>query len=90
MSLDGRESVLLRNEARGLRSGVVCASQHGPPPSVGHTAATIALTEGIPLHVVAARSGDDARTLLGRYTHLLPHSDEQAAERSLPFSLTNR
>lgn len=45
-----------------------------------HTAATIALTEGIPLHVVAGRLGDDARTLLGVYAHLLPHSDAMAAE----------
>jgi integrase len=45
-----------------------------------HTAATIALTEGVPLHVVAGRLGDDARTLLGTYAHLLPHSDAQAAE----------
>jgi integrase len=45
-----------------------------------HTAATIALTEGVPLHIVAARLGDDPRTLLGTFAHLLPHSDEQAAE----------
>lgn len=45
-----------------------------------HTAATLALTEGVPLHVVAGRLGDDPRTLLGVYSHLLPHSDEQAAE----------
>jgi integrase len=30
-----------------------------------HTAAAIALTEGVPLHVVAGRLGDDRRTLLG-------------------------
>jgi integrase len=45
-----------------------------------HTSATIALTKGVPLHVVAARLGDDPKTLLGTYAHLLPHSDEQAAE----------
>ncbi len=44
-----------------------------------HTAATIALTNGIPLHVVAARLGDDAKTLLSVYSHLLPHSDSEAA-----------
>jgi integrase len=33
-----------------------------------HTAATIALTEGVPLHVVAGRLGDDPRTLLGVYS----------------------
>jgi integrase len=45
-----------------------------------HTAATIALTEGVPLHVVAGRLGDDPRTVLGTYAHLLPHSDAMAAE----------
>jgi integrase len=44
-----------------------------------HTSATIALTEGIPLHVVAARIGDDPKTVLGTYAHLLPHSDAEAA-----------
>lgn len=46
-----------------------------------HTAATLALTNGIPVHIVAARLGDDPRTLLSTYAHLLPQSDEQAAER---------
>jgi integrase len=45
-----------------------------------HTAATIALSEGVPLHVMAGRLGDRAETLLATYAHLLPHSDEQAAE----------
>lgn len=44
-----------------------------------HTAATIALTGGIPLHVVAARLGDRPETILGTYAHLLPHSDAEAA-----------
>jgi integrase len=45
-----------------------------------HTAATIALTNGVPLHVVARRLGDDPKTMLETYAHLLPQSDEQAAE----------
>jgi integrase len=45
-----------------------------------HTAATIALTEGVPLHVVAGRLGDDPKTVLGVYSHLLPHSDAEAAQ----------
>jgi len=45
-----------------------------------HTAATIALTEGVPLHIVAARLGDKPETLLGVYAHLLPKSDEIAAD----------
>lgn len=46
-----------------------------------HTAATLALTEGVPVHIVAARLGDDPNTVLSTYAHLLPRSDEQAAER---------
>jgi integrase len=47
-----------------------------------HTAATLALTatQPVPLHVVAGRLGDDPRTLLDTYAHLLPHSDAQAAD----------
>jgi integrase len=47
-----------------------------------HTSATLALTATppVPLHVVAGRLGDDPRTLLGTYAHLLPHSDAMAAE----------
>ena len=44
-----------------------------------HTAATIALTERVPLHVVAARIGDDPKTVLATYAHLLPNSDAEAA-----------
>jgi len=39
------------------------------------------LTEGVPVHIAAARLGDDPNTVLGTYAHLLPQSDEQAAER---------
>jgi integrase len=46
-----------------------------------HTAATLALTAGVPVHIVAARLGDDPKTILGTYAHLLPQSDELAAER---------
>jgi integrase len=34
-----------------------------------------------PVHVAAARLGDDPRTVLDRYAHLLPQSDSEAAER---------
>ncbi|HTX08326.1 MAG TPA: site-specific integrase [Solirubrobacteraceae bacterium] len=44
-----------------------------------HTAATIALTERVPLHIVAGRIGDDPKTVLATYAHLLPHSDAEAA-----------
>lgn len=46
-----------------------------------HTHATLALTNGVPLHVVAARLGDRPETLLRAYAHLLPTSDAQAAEQ---------
>lgn len=46
-----------------------------------HTAATLALTSGVPVHIVAARLGDDPKTVLATYAHLLPQSDELAAER---------
>jgi integrase len=54
-----------------------------------HTAATLALTSGVPLHIVAARLGDDPKTVLGVYSHLLPQSDELAAER-IAAALTAR
>jgi integrase len=48
-----------------------------------HTAATLALTATppVPLHIVAARLGDHPKTTLATYAHLLPSSDEVAAER---------
>ena len=46
-----------------------------------HTAATLALTSGVPVHIVAARLGDDPKQILTTYAHLLPQSDELAAER---------
>jgi hypothetical protein len=36
---------------------------------------------GEAVHIVAARLGDDAKTVLSTYAHLLPESDELAAER---------
>jgi integrase len=44
-----------------------------------HTHTTITLTKGVPLHVVAARIGDDPTTLLSTNAHLLPTSNEAAA-----------
>jgi hypothetical protein len=35
----------------------------------------------VPLHIVAARIGDDPKQVLSTYAHLLPQSDELAAER---------
>jgi integrase len=53
----------------------------GTPHVLRHTAATLALTEGVPVHIVAARLGDHPSTVLSTYAHLLPSSDGQAAER---------
>lgn len=39
------------------------------------------LTNGVPLHVVAARLGDRPETMLRTYAHLLPQSDVEAAEQ---------
>jgi hypothetical protein len=36
---------------------------------------------GVPVHIVAARLGDTPTTVLSTYAHLLPQSDEIAAER---------
>jgi integrase len=47
-----------------------------------HTHATHLLTEGVPLHVVAARLGDRPEIVLKTYAHLLPTSDEEAANRA--------
>jgi hypothetical protein len=41
----------------------------------------MALTSSVPVHIMAARLGDDPKTVLGVYSHLLPQSDEVAAER---------
>jgi integrase len=47
-----------------------------------HTHITLALTATppVPLHVVAARVGDDPKTIVQTYAHLLPSSDAAAAE----------
>ena len=63
----------------------VQAPPEGGRDSVGtlhtlrHTHATDLLSNGVPVHVAAARIGDRAETILKVYAHLLPQSDEQAA-----------
>jgi integrase len=61
---------------RRKRAGIPTGTLH----VLRHTAATIMLTEGVPVHVAAARLGDRAETILQTYAHLLPRSDEQAAQ----------
>jgi integrase len=59
-------------------AGITVGSLH----ILRHTSATLALTAlpPVPLHVVAGRLGDDPKTVLGTYAHLLPHSDAMAAD----------
>ncbi len=48
---------------------------------VRHSAATHLLTRGIPVHIVAARLGHSSPFVtLNTYAHVLPTSDEQAAD----------
>ena len=56
----------------GSRAARCTSEAHGRDP---------ALTSGVPVHIVAARLGDTPQTVLGTYAHLLPYSDEVAAER---------
>ncbi len=65
-------------ESRRKAAGIATGTLH----VLRHTSATLALTANppVPLHVVAGRLGDDPKTILGTYAHLLPHSDEMAAE----------
>ena len=46
-----------------------------------HTHATLLLLAGIPVHVVAARLGDDPATVLRHYAHLLPTTQREAADK---------
>jgi integrase len=57
-------------------AGVTTESLH----ILRHTHATLALTNGVPLHVLAARIGDRAETC-SRNAHLLPTSDAETAEQ---------
>jgi integrase len=63
--------------AKRKTAGIATGTLH----TLRHTAATLALTAGVPVHIVAARLGDDPNTVLSTYAHLLPQSDELAAER---------
>ena len=54
----------------------------GPLHILRHTHATLALTNGVPLHVVAARLGDRPETILTAYAHLLPHRTSKRPTKS--------
>jgi len=58
-------------------AGLPAATLH----TLRHTHATLGLSNGVPIHVVAARLGDRPETVLRVYAHLLPQSDVLAAEQ---------
>lgn len=67
------EAFKRHREAAGITSGTLHILRH--------THATLALTHGVPVHVVAARLGDRPETVLRTYAHLLPQSDADAASQ---------
>lgn len=58
-------------------AGIPTGSLH----TLRHSAITLRLTGGVPVHVTAARVGDTPQTVLATYAHLLDQSDAVAAER---------
>jgi hypothetical protein len=67
------EAFTSKSKAAGLLSGTMHIMRYTHP--------SLALTSGVPLHVMAARRGDRPETVLKTYAHLLPQSDVQAAEQ---------
>jgi hypothetical protein len=64
---------MLQQASRGGRARV---AEPAHPPTQAHHARA----HDEPLHVVAGRVGDDPKTLLAAYAHLLAHSEAEAAE----------
>ena len=65
--------------------GKCCLGRRGSRPGrlhdLRHTSPTHLLTAGVPVHIVAARLGHSSPMVtLSTYAHVLPRSDEQAAE----------
>jgi integrase len=87
---DDRDLIFAREDGGLIHPGVVTRTfgrlrrragiPTGGPHVLRHSSATVMLTGGIPVHVVAARLGDDPATVLRTYAHLVPTSDQQAAE----------
>ena len=67
---------MVREGAQGVR----VADRHTPHPAPRERDASAHTTPPVPLHVVAGRLGDDPKTVLATYSHLLPHSDAMAAK----------
>ena len=75
------EAFARHREAAGLLTGTLHILRH--------TYATLALTNGVPVHVTASRLGDRAETMLKTYAHLLPQSDGEAAEQVAALVVSN-
>jgi integrase len=73
------------NESNTVKALAAMQKQAGVPQTrvydLRHTHATLLLLAGIPIHVVAARLGDDPATVLRHYAHLLPTTQREAADR---------
>jgi integrase len=73
-------------DAAGIEAG-------GVLHTLRHSACTTALVAGEPVHLVAARLGDDAGVLYKTYSHVLPRSDERVASTiaaAVDNALTNQ
>jgi integrase len=73
------------NESKTVKALGAMQAKAGVPQTrvydLRHTHATLLLLAGIPIHVVAARLGDDPATVLRHYAHLLPTTQREAADR---------
>ena len=71
------DRVLIHLNAMQRQAGVRRTRFH----DLRHTHTTALLLAGVPVHVVAARLGDDPVTILRTYAHLLPTTQREAADR---------
>ena len=60
-------------------AGIPTGSLH----TLRHTAATLALTAGVPVHIVAARLGDDPKTVLASTCFRSPTSSRPSGLEAL-------
>jgi integrase len=73
----GRENILTYFQAILREAGLPKVTLH----SLRHTAATLALMSGVPIHVVSRMLGHASIVItLNRYAHLMPALEEQAVD----------
>jgi integrase len=73
----GRENILTYFQAILKRAGLPKVTMH----SLRHSAATLALMSGVPIHVVSRMLGHASIVItLNRYAHLMPALEEQAVD----------